>query len=79
MTQVWYKMMVDYWESRYYIEQTHGLREAQRKKIEEEARMRQEAAERQRLEEIARREKLRRMHVTGAAPRDVEEAENDSV
>lgn len=35
ITEVWYQMMVDYWESRYYIEQTHGERELERKEAEE--------------------------------------------
>ena len=34
VNEVWYRMMVDYWESRYYIEQMHGERDAAKQELE---------------------------------------------
>lgn len=76
ISEVWYQMMVDYWESRYYIEQTHGLREAAKKKLDEEVRLREEAEEKAKREEYERREKLRRQHVTDYLKEEDEEQSN---
>ena len=47
--EVWFRMMVDYWESRYYIEQTHGEREQARKELEEQMAIQAQQEEEQRL------------------------------
>lgn len=47
-------MMVDYWESRYYIEQTHGERECARKELEEQMAIKAQKEEEERLAKEAK-------------------------